>query len=72
MGICVDKQLLKLDKPVGNVYVCRLPSDQSCWFGPSNIMRADEITNKTAKNDKVTAIVDLISIFVERKQFAEH
>jgi hypothetical protein len=66
MGFGIDK-LLKLDKPIGTVYM----STDSCLIkvadtAPSNTKRADKIANETAKTGKVAAMVAVMSIFVER------
>ncbi len=59
----VQTSVLKLDKPFGTVY----SSTESrlvkvAATAPSNNVRADEITIKTTKTDKLTAVVVVMSI----------
>ncbi len=65
--ISVDKRL-KLDKPLGSVYLTTEPHlIKVANTAPSNNMRANEMANKSAKTDKVTAVVPVMTIFCKKR-----
>jgi hypothetical protein len=66
MGFSVDKRL-KLDKPLGTIYLSTEPSPIKVTnTAPSETMMADEIAIETAITGKVTAVVVVMSIFSKK------
>ncbi len=59
---------LKIDKPSGTVYLSTEPYPiKVATAAPSETTRADEITIKTTKTGKVTAVVKVMSIFSKKR-----
>jgi hypothetical protein len=63
MGFSVDKRL-KIDEPLGTIYLSHKPRPiKVANAALCRTTKADEITIKTAKTGKMTAIVVVMSIF---------
>ncbi len=61
-GLSVDK-CLKLDKPLGTIYLSTGPRPiKVANTAPSETTRADEIAIETAKTGKVTAVAAVMSM----------
>jgi hypothetical protein len=66
MGLNVDKSL-KIDKPLGTIYLSHKPRPiKVADTALSETTKADEIAIKTAKTGKVTVVVAVMSILVEK------
>jgi hypothetical protein len=66
MGLDVDKRL-KIDEPVGTVYSSHKPCPiKVANTALSETTKADEIAIKTATTGKVTVVVTVMSIFIEK------
>ncbi len=66
MGFSEDKHL-KIDEPLGTIYLSHKPCPiKFANTALSETTKADEITIKTAKTDKVTAVVVVMSIFSKK------
>ena len=64
MGLDVDKHL-KMDEPLETIYLYHKPRPiKVVNTALSETTKADEIASKTAKTGKVTAVVALMSIFL--------
>jgi hypothetical protein len=67
MGLDVEKHL-KIDEPLGTIYSSHKPCPiKVANTALSETTKADEIAIKTAKTDKVTAVVAVMSIFCKKK-----
>ena len=67
MEFDVDKRL-RIDEPLGTINLSHKTRPiKVIDTALSETMKADEITIKTAKNGKVTAVVAVISIFSEKR-----
>jgi hypothetical protein len=72
MGLDVDKHL-KIDEPLETIYSSHKPRPiKVIDTALSGTTKADEITSKTARTGKVTAVVVVMSIFfLKRMRIAE-
>jgi hypothetical protein len=66
-GFSVDKRL-KIDKPLGTAYLSTEPHPIKVFnTAPSDNIRADEIVIETAKTNKVTVVVQVMSIYCKKR-----
>jgi hypothetical protein len=66
MGLDVDKHL-KIDEPLETIYSSHKPClIRVNYTALSETMKADQITSKTTKTGKVTAVVAVMSIFKKK------